>query len=132
MADWFYIVGLSQNEEIARRDPGRIHRFLIELICKEHLNPNFYAYHTVWSVHSTPPLTTKSTAATLNNIGLDTFHLNTAMRSLSTALVTNFGIRSADVYESEVYQSCFRMGCFARIILMLSAVEICDSYAQFR
>jgi hypothetical protein len=61
------------------------------LICKEHLNPNFYAYHTVWSVHSTPPLTTKSTATTLNNIGLDTFHLNTAMRSLSKALVTNFG-----------------------------------------
>jgi hypothetical protein len=102
------------------------------LICKEHLNPNFYAYHTVWSVHSTPPLTTKSTATTLNNIGLDTLHLNAAMRSLSKALVTNFGIRSADVYESEVYQSCFRMGCFARIILMLSAVEICDSYAQFR
>jgi hypothetical protein len=21
MADWFYVVGLSQNEEIARRDP---------------------------------------------------------------------------------------------------------------
>jgi hypothetical protein len=41
MADWFYVVGLSQNEEIARRDPGHVHRFLIELICKEHLNPNF-------------------------------------------------------------------------------------------
>ena len=45
MADWFYVVGLSQNDEIARRDPGHVHRFLIELICKEHLNPNFYAYH---------------------------------------------------------------------------------------
>ena len=45
MADWFYVVGLSQNDEIARRDPRRVHRFVIALICKEHLNPNFYAYH---------------------------------------------------------------------------------------
>ena len=45
MADWFYVVGLCENEEFARRDPRLVHRFLIELICKEHLNPNFYAYH---------------------------------------------------------------------------------------
>ena len=61
-----------------------------------------WSHETVWSVHSTSPLTMKSTATTLNNIGLDTSHLNTAMRSLSKALVTNFGIRSADVYESEL------------------------------
>ena len=45
MADRFYVVCLCQNEEIASRDPARVHRFLIELICKEHLNPIFYAYH---------------------------------------------------------------------------------------
>jgi hypothetical protein len=45
MADRFYAVALSQNEEIALRDPRCIQRFLIELICKEHFNPDFYAYH---------------------------------------------------------------------------------------
>ena len=30
IADWFYVVGLSGNEEIARRDPRHVHRVLIE------------------------------------------------------------------------------------------------------
>jgi hypothetical protein len=71
-----------------------------------------WSHETVWSVHLTSPQATKSTATTLNNIGLDTFRLSTAMRSLSKALVTNFGIRSPDAYESELYQELLPYGMF--------------------
>jgi len=42
MPDWFYAVRLSGSEEIARAFPRYVAEFLVQLVCEEHLRPNFH------------------------------------------------------------------------------------------
>ena len=39
MADYFYAVDLSRNEELART-PSYVDKFLVELVCEDHRNEN--------------------------------------------------------------------------------------------
>jgi hypothetical protein len=41
MADYFYAVGLSRNEELART-PSYVDKFLVELVCEDHRTENSY------------------------------------------------------------------------------------------
>ena len=41
MADYFYAVDLSRNEELART-PSYVDKFLVELVCEDHRTENSY------------------------------------------------------------------------------------------
>jgi hypothetical protein len=41
MADYFYAVDLSRNEELAKT-PGYVDKFLVELVCEDHRTENSY------------------------------------------------------------------------------------------
>jgi hypothetical protein len=66
------------HERVARSVKGRVDTFGLHVDPDEtgyfDNNPS-WSHETVWGVYSTLPLTTKSTAATLNNISLDLFYI---------------------------------------------------------
>ena len=74
----------------------------------------------MWGVYSTFPLTTKSTAATLNNISLDLFYIGFQHRrahSLIKVLATSSVIRSADGYGERITSTDSILTCSASINL---------------